>query len=464
VTRRVHLRVAGVHAEMLQKHLYPGDGKEAVAVGLCGRHRTSDCDVLLVQEIHLVPHTACSVREPNLVTWRTELLEPLLERAARSRLAFVKFHSHPSGRTTFSATDDASDSDLFASVYGWIDDEGPHASAVVLPDGAIFGRAIAADGAYTPLDQILVADHDLRIFATDHATGLPAHAERHAQLFGERTTNTLRRLSVGVVGCSGTGSFVIEMLARLGVSRLVLVDPDRVEHRNLNRIVGTTAADAESARFKVDVLGERVASMGLGTEVTRIPTTLGSVDAVTALAGCDVVFGCMDSHDGRQTLNRLACFYLLPYFDCGVGLRSDGYGGVDEVSVASHYVQPGRSTLLGRGAIRAKRAEAEAKARTNPEEYQALHAEGYIEGVEVGSPAVISINALAASLAVNEFLARLHPYRMDTNEQYASVRINVAGMYLDAEPEGGGGPLRRALGRGDVEPLLDMSYLSSRGR
>ncbi len=287
-------------------------------------------------------------------------------------------------------------------------------------------------------------------------------SRRHAQLFGEQTTKLLRKLTVGVVGCSGTGGFVIEMLARLGVEELVLVDPDRVEHKNLNRIVGTTAADAIDGKLKVDVLAEHVARVGLGTKVRVVAGELASVAAVEALATCDVVFGCMDSHDGRRTLNRLACFYVLPYFDCGVAVKSDGVGGIDELSVASHYVQPGRSTLLGRRAIRQQRADAEVMARRDPAQHRQLHAEKYIEGVEVDSPAVISINALAASLVVNEFLARVHPFRLAANAHHATVRLNVAGMYLDVEPEGDEDPLRRSLGRGSVEPLLDMPDLARR--
>lgn len=231
----------------------------------------------------------------------------------------------------------------------------------------------------------------------------------------------------------------------------------------MNRIVGTTAADAALGRLKVDVLGEHVARMGLGTKIRTVPTELASVDAVRALAECDVVFGCMDSHDGRRTLNRLSCFYVLPYFDCGVGLRGDGVGGVDEVCAACHYVQPGRSTLLGRGVIRQGRADAEAMARSDPARYLSLRAEKYIEGAEVDSPAVVSVNALAASLVVNEFLARLHPFRLEPNERLASVRLNFGGMYMDLEREPNEKPLLRALGRGDVTPLLDMSELSSGG-
>jgi hypothetical protein len=453
--------MSGVHAEELRQHLFPGDGNEAVAFALCGRHRSADADVLLVQEVVLVPYEDCPFRKPDQITWRTDAIERHLLRASEAtpKFGIVKFHSHPTGCEDFSRTDDVSDRDLFPSIYGWVDDDGPHASVVMLPDRRMFGRGIDADNRFHPLRQISVVDHDIELHVPGAAT-IPSHAERHAQLFGERTTRLLRQLTVGIVGCSGTGSLVIEMLARLGVKKLVLVDPDRVEYRNLNRIIGTTAADAALGRSKVEVLGEHVARMGLDTRVEIIPRALASVEAVRALAGCDVLFGCMDSHDGRRTLNRLASFYVLPYFDCGVGVVADGLGGIDDVTAAAHYVQPGRSTLLARRVISQKRADAEALAREDPERYRALHAEKYVEGIEIDSPAVISVNALAASLIVNEFLARLHPFRQTDNQNYASVRLKYDDMRLDLEPESNEAPLKRCLGRGDVSPLLDLPELS----
>jgi tRNA A37 threonylcarbamoyladenosine dehydratase len=64
------------------------------------------------------------------------------------------------------------------------------------------------------------------------------------QAFGEGTTRQLQRLRIAVAGASGTGSPVIEQLVRL-VGHLVLVDDDRVEHRNLNWITFATTDDAE---------------------------------------------------------------------------------------------------------------------------------------------------------------------------------------------------------------------------
>jgi hypothetical protein len=458
--RTTQLRIAGVHADALRNHLFPGDGKEAVAFALCGRHRGAAHDVLVVRDVVPVGYGDCPVREEGLVTWRTQAVEPLLIAAAKEKLGVVKFHSHPTGFPRFSSTDDVSDGDLFPSIYGWVDDDGPHASVVMLPDGHFFGRAVDVENRFSALERISVVGHEISILLDSTVGPAPAHAERHEQLFGTATTHLLRSLTVGVVGCSGTGSFVVEMLARLGVRRLILVDPDRIEYRNLNRIVGSTSVDAALGRSKVDALAESVARMGLGTEVVRIAKPLATRDAVLALASCDVVIGCMDSHDGRRTLNRLSEFYVLPYFDCGVGLDADGKGGIDKIVAASHYVQPGGSGMLARRLVNQKKADAEAWARNDPVAYAELRRQKYIDGVEEDRPAVISVNALAASLVVNEMLARLHPYRADPNERFASVRLALSDMVLDVESETREGAMKRTLGRGDVQPLLDMSDLS----
>jgi hypothetical protein len=459
--RRVtQLRIAGVHAERLRQHLFPGDGKEAVAFAVCGRHQGPTTDVLVVRDLFPVPYSDCPVREEARVNWRTQAIEPALLAAEREKLGVVKFHSHPTGYGRFSPVDDASDADLFPSVYGWVDDDGPHASVVMLPDGKFFGRAIDLENRFSELERILVVGDDISVHLGGAVGTAPSHAQRHEQLFGAATTHLLRSLTVAVVGCSGTGSFVIEMLTRLGVRRLILVDPDLVEYRNLNRIVGATSADAALGRPKVEVLAESVARIGLGTEVVPFHGALMSREAVLAVASCDLLVGCMDSHDGRRTLNRLATFYILPYFDCGVGLDADGNGGIEKVVAASHYLQPGASSLLARRVVNQKKADAEAWARKDPAAYAELRRQKYIDGVEEDRPAVISVNALAASLVVNEMLARLHPYRADPNKRFASVRLAFSDMHLDVEPESGTGEIKRALGRGDVRPLLDMSDLS----
>lgn len=442
----------------LFNHLFPGDGNEAVALALCGKHLCNRGDILAVHEVHPIPYDKCSVRTPEKVTWDSSILDQLIPEAIEKGLSIVKFHSHPSGMKAFSTRDDAADHDLLMYLNGWT--EGPHGSVVVTPDGDMIGRVITPDDQFLYFRSLLVVGDDIEFFPKALPGQVSEHALRHAQLFGPGTANRLKDLRVGVIGCSGTGGFVAEMLARLGVQELVLVDPDRVEYRNLNRILGTTTTDAALRRFKVDALAEHVSRIGLGVQVRTVAEQVASINAVKALAGCDIVFGCMDSHDGRRTLNRLTTIYLIPYFDCGVGLIADGKDGIEEVCSASHFVQPGKSSLLQRGVISQERADAEAMARNSPAMYQRLHDENYLQGVKVDSPSVITVNALAASLVMNDFLARIHPYRYDPSSSSASVRFNFVGMYLDLEPESNQPYLTKLVGRGDLEPLLDMPALS----
>lgn len=452
---------AGQHAE-LRAHLFPGDGLEAVGLLLCGRHATRDGHRLIVHRIVKVPYDLCSLRTPDRVTWSTEQLPSLLAEAGKRGWALVKIHGH-SAFPHFSSFDDIADRELFPSVHSWVEDAGPHGSAIMMEDGRVFGRAFHADGEETPFSMVNVVGDDLTFWRTDeeNETDVPEYARRVAQSFGRGTYDQLRKLKVGVVGCSGTGSPVIEQLARNCVGDLVLVDPDVVEEKNLNRILNTTMDDARTATPKVDVAARAIAAMGLGTRVTVYQRTLFDPDVVHALADCDVLFGCMDSIDGRHLLNKLATFYCIPYFDLGVKLEADGQGGIDQVCGTVHYLQPGGSSLLSRHVYTMEQVRAAGLARTDPASYRNLLEEGYIRGVAEDRPAVIQLNSLVASLAINELLARLHPYRLDPNGDYAIHRISLSHGIYEHEPDGESCPaLSKNLGRGDMTPLLDWPELS----
>lgn len=461
----VSLAMSGRQHLALRRHLFPGDGCEAVALALCGRRSGAQDHTLLVREVVPVPYEICSVRTPSQVNWPTSLLQPLLDRALQEELGLVKIHSHPTYYPAFSATDDVSDRALFPSVYGWLDSNAPLASAIMLPDGTMFGRLVSETGHFAPLERIRVAGDDLRYWPPDPArlaSAGAAHATRLVQTFGAGTYALLRRLRIGVVGCSGTGSIVIEQLARNCIGELVLVDPKRVESKNLNRILQATQADAEARVFKVDVMRRAIEAMGTGTRTMTHPTTLHCAEVLKDLAGCDAIFGCMDTVDGRDTLNRLATYYLVPYIDVGVKLIADGHGGIGTIVGTAHYLQPGGSSLLSRGVYTEKQLEAARLQRTDPARYEEHRKAGYISGVDEERPAVISVNMLYAALAVNEFLARLHQFRDEPNERYAIHRYSLSqGNYC---PEGEGAPcpvLARHVGRGDCEPLLGLWELTT---
>ena len=459
---KIKLRMGGMQYKELRHHLFPGDGLEAVAVALCGRHVGQEVNVLMVHKIVTIPYEECE-RNRDHVRWSAARLVPLLETAMNRDMAILRIHSHPSGFAGFSVTDDESDLDLFASIFGWTDSDAPHVSAVMLPDGRIFGRAVASDLRFDPLASVNVAGDSLMFWSTVATNEeLPEFTRRHAQLFGSGTTALLRRISIAVIGCSGTGSLVVEQLARLGVGHMVLVDPDKVEVKNLNRIPNATREDAYFGRHKVEVAARAIARMGFGTELKIMRTNLCSPEAVRAVGECDVVFGCMDGAEGRHLLNRLSIFYTIPYFDVGVELQADGRGGVEEIAGVVHYVQPGGSTLLERGAYSMAQVEAEGLRRTDPKRYRRNVREGYLRGASEDRPAVISVNMLFSSMLVLDFLARLHEFRYDHNSEFASVYASLVQSYsLPKKEPGPGDPvLTKHLGRGDLLPLLEMPSLS----
>lgn len=451
------------HAELM-RHLFPEDGCEAVAIALCGRHESDHRHRLLVQRLMLVPYDRCKVRAPDRVTWPTDILVPLIHEATEHRLAIVKIHGHR-GYDRFSDVDDTSDRALFPSVHAWIGDGCPHASAIVLDNGRMFGRVVDEAGEFSSLSSVNVIGDDLSFWYPDTSIqNLPAYGYRISQTFGQRTYDSLRKLKIAVVGCSGTGSHVIEQLARNCVGSLVLIDPDHIEEKNLNRVLNSSMDDALAKTSKVSVAKAAVERMGLGTQVVALNENLFNERTVKAVAECDIVFGCVDTVDARHLLNKLSTFYLLPYIDLGVRIDADGHGSVDQVCGSVHYLQPGGSSLFSRGVYTMEQVRAAGLYRTDPIAYRSLLKEGYIKGVREDRPAVVQLNGLIASLAVSELLARLHPFRDDPNSSFAVHRISLSHGIYEHECEGKPCPiLARNLGRGDVEPLLDWAELSSVG-
>lgn len=281
--------------------------------------------------------------------------------------------------------------------------------------------------------------------------------ERTAQAFGAGTVEFLSNLTIGIVGVSGTGSVVAEQLYRLGVKRLVLVDDDYVEERNLGRILNSTVFDAQNYINKTEMLKQAYDRIGMGTEVIAVPTVVATADAIRKLSQCDLVFGCLDSADGRMYTNRLCTFYTIPYIDMGVKLKADN-GVISEISGAVRYIVPGEASLYSIGVYTCEQVESEALRRDDPVAYRERLKEKYIEGAQEGSPAVICVNMQIASLAVLEFLNRIHEYRDTPNADVEVLNINLLepAFPQPEAPSGQDTTLRKYLGKGDCAPLLDM--------
>jgi hypothetical protein len=448
------VRMNSEQHSQLMNHLFPGDGCEAVALLLCGRRESNSRPALVVRRVVPVPYASCSIRTPDRVQWSTDTLDELIPQIWKSNASVVKVHCHPTGFDRFSEVDDFSDQELAISLDGLFGEGRLHGSLVLLPDGRLFGRALQEGRIGDDLRSILVVGNNIDVWSRT-TVDEREDDRRTRQAFGAGTVGALGSLQVAVIGCSGTGSVVIEQLARLGLGGFVLVDPDHVEHKNLNRILNATWEDAECGTAKVDVCRRTIDSLGRGQSTITLCMNLDTPEAVRVVAECDVIFGCVDTAEGRNLANRIAAYYQQPYIDVGVSLAANGAGGISSISGAINYYAPGQQSLLERGAITEGQIRAEETRRTNPERFAELRRQKYIQGVEVDRPAVISVNTFFAALAVNEFLSRIHAFRNVDNDEFGTVRGDLCEFALLREPSfPSTGHFSRYIGSGDQSPLL----------
>jgi hypothetical protein len=457
-------RITKEHYNLLIKHLFPKDGFESVAVALCGRLSTTSKEILLVKEITLIPDELCIERNSQYINWPTDQITHYFENLISADLAIVKMHSHPGGYSQFSEVDDHSDNEFFKSVFGWTDSDKPHGSFVFLPDGNIFGRFFYPDLHEHQVDKITISGNSINFINPIDVQKQDEVFIRNIQAFGIKTNTILSKLKIAVIGCSGTGSPLIEQLARLGVGEFLLIDPDEIELKNLNRILNSTRMDAENHVSKVEMIKRTLENINIGTKVDTLKANLFDVgiENLKKLASCDIIFGCVDSIDGRHLLSHLCTFYLVPYFDVGVKLSANGNGGIDSICGSYNYMQPGMSTLFTRGIYNIDDLKAANQYRQNEDEYKSLKKSSYIKNVNVNSPAVISINMLTASHAVNDFLNRIHIYKNEDPNCYAQSTINVCESLIINSSESEFETdkyMKKFKGRGDTFPFLGLTEI-----
>jgi molybdopterin/thiamine biosynthesis adenylyltransferase len=221
--------------------------------------------------------------------------------------------------------------------------------------------------------------------------------DRQERLFGRESQQRLRSLCVAVVGLGGLGSFVALELAYLGVGHLILIDPDRVEITNLNRLLAATPTDI--GRGKVTVYKDLIGQIDPTIQVDAFEQSIIDKQAREHVKDADVLMGCVDSHGARLILNQIAMRYLIPLIDGGSGARQWREQGPFVMGGQVQVVVPGSGCLECSGFIDPQRAAFDL---APPEQQEAERRHGY--GTRETAPAVISLNGVIASAQVMEFM------------------------------------------------------------
>lgn len=458
-TRSTLVVPATIH-RVLRAHLFPGDGLEAAALLLCSAVPGERLK-LIVRDVVLVPHDDCALRERDRLSWPGENVEDAIDRAEPTQMTIIAIHSHPGGLFAFSAMDDASDQILIRALQEAV--ESRHGSAIMIPSGAIRARLYSPAGDARDIDLVTIPGDDISMWwSADASDDGPSPAPT---AFTGAMTRTLSRLSAVVIGASGTGSITIEQVARLGFGEVIPIDFDKVEHKNLNRIINATLDDARIGALKVDVAERAINSFRSDAVVKKVPCEIGSRQAVLAAAQADFIFCCVDSAEGRHFADRIAAAMAIPLFDVGVTIPTRetkrGDRAIAEVCGRIDYVSPGGSTLKDRGVYDSAALEAEYLARVNPKAHRRKLDEGYIRGRPEEAPAVISLNMRAAADCMLEFVARVFPYRHDPNGKFVRIIFMLADRDTEYFPDS---DFVRSgeyvVGDCDSEPLLGIPALA----
>lgn len=415
---------------------------------------------LMVKEV--LPVTGDEIKSADHlhISWSTERFVQLLARAERDGLQLGIAHSHPRGPARFSVQDDRNEAELVRLAQNRNGDRALLPSLLIAEGQFVAGRVWLSPDTVIDFSQARTVGGNWRIifFAEEQVGTDPALARQELAL-GANFNRLMRQLRVGVVGAGGTGSPLLQQLARMGVGRIAIFDPDHVEYSNLNRLYGATRNDAEQAVKKVDVARREIERMGLGTEIATFDNWIGAEECRDALKSMDLIFGCTDDHDGRLLLNRLAYYYLIPVIDIGLALRvieRHGIPGLDADGRVT-VLEPGSVCLVCRRVVNASIAAEEALRRNDPEEYEHRKAEAYVRGEGNPSPAVISFTTSVATMAVEELIQRVNQFRGANGT--ITNRVRKFNLVEDFRPGAKKESCRicgsdRLHGIGDVQPFL----------
>ena len=125
-------------------------------------------------------------------------------------------------------------------------------------------------------------------------------------LLGDDAMRRIREKRVIIFGVGGVGSWCAESLVRSGITKLTIVDSDRVSVTNINRQLMATTETV--GRVKVDALRERLLTINPAADITALQQIFTAETASKfALEEYDYIIDAIDSLKDKALLILMAC-------------------------------------------------------------------------------------------------------------------------------------------------------------
>ena len=129
-------------------------------------------------------------------------------------------------------------------------------------------------------------------------------ASRQMSIVTRSEQERFKDAKITVIGCGGIGGETIEMLARMGVGELVLVDKDAFDLSNLNR--QTLASIADLGLDKSAVAAEKVRLINPYVKTTIFNEHIDQTNIDKVIGDSDIVIDALDNVLTRVIVSRKA--------------------------------------------------------------------------------------------------------------------------------------------------------------
>ncbi len=388
--------------QKLMGHLFPGDYGEHGAVITAGLVKHGEGRRLLARELFIaregidyVPGT----RGHRALT--AQFIHRCITHCRDNRLVYLAVHNHGgSDSVAFSRVDIASHERGYPALLDIA--RGMPVGALVFAENAVEADIWFPGGQRSALKQATVLGSRRRqLFPTQSRRPTAVSNERlyrrQVLLFGGEGQAELGKAKIGILGLGGVGSLVNEYLARLGIGHLVLVDPDRISDSNFSRVAGATVEDLANGALKVDIAARVALQANPSIRVDTIPDDVSKSSVASQLAGCDYLVLAADSMRARLVFNALVHQYFIPGVQLGAKVNHEPTTGrVLAAFSVMRRVLPGEGCLWCNHLVDATGLAKEWKTEAERED------QNY--GVTSPNPSVITMNAISAAHAVNDFM------------------------------------------------------------
>jgi molybdopterin-synthase adenylyltransferase len=136
---------------------------------------------------------------------------------------------------------------------------------------------------------------------------VPVRYERNYDTISIAEQIRLLQSNVAVIGCGGLGGNIIELLARLGIGNLIVIDGDIFNESNINRQLLCT--EDNIGKGKAETAAERIKHINSSINSKTYSQFINSKNIHKIIQGADLTVDALDTIPSRFVLEK-ACNYL----------------------------------------------------------------------------------------------------------------------------------------------------------